>query len=211
MIAYRITNIVNGKLYFGITKGPLNKRWNMHKHKSRSGNSHLYCSIRKHGVDNFIVSVVKEFDNDTDMYEYEKYLIKTYNTTNTKFGYNKSTGGELSTLGSKRTVEQKAKISNFQKTRKRNPHTELTKQNMSTVAKGRDMSSAVMRSACLRKGKKAHNIKSVVAFDGLNSYCFDSITDASKKTGVSVSSIANNLTGRSKRTKKYIWEYKNKI
>lgn len=55
-----------------------------------------------------------------------------------------------------------------------------------------------------RKGQPAKNKKKVV----LNSkFIYDSLTEASKKTGVSITSISNNLSGLSKKTKVGVWEY----
>lgn len=56
-----------------------------------------------------------------------------------------------------------------------------------------------------RKGRPATNKRQVVLN---NVESFESITEASLQTGVSVSSIHNNLKGLSKKTKKGTWNYK---
>ena len=55
-------------------------------------------------------------------------------------------------------------------------------------------------------------MKSVVQYDKNDNIIndFKSITDASKKTNISITSIANCLKGLSKTSGGYIWKYKNK-
>jgi len=74
---------------------------------------------------------------------------------------------------------------------------------MSKVAKGRDMTKAVLASSKKRKGKPALNKKRVILN---NEKIFESLTDASNKTGISINSISNNLKGLSKITKVGKWE-----
>lgn len=208
MILYKIENIINNKCYFGITKCSLNKRWNEHKCKCKNSKKHLYVSMRKYGIDNFKISLIKEFDNEDEMYLSEINYIMLYNTNNPKYGYNNSTGGELSSLGKKLSNETKFKISNYQKNRKRTPHSKETKISMSLSAKGRDMSKAIESSANKRRGKKAHNIKPIYSVDTKNVIKnYESITDASKNIKIKVSSISNNLNNKSKTAGGLIWNY----
>ena len=56
------------------------------------------------------------------------------------------------------------------------------------------------------------NMKSIIQYDKNDNIIndFKSITDASKKTNISITSIANCLKGLSKTSGGYIWKYKNK-
>lgn len=204
MIVYRITNKVNGKLYFGITKRKLQKRWNEHKHNSKCKKSHLYLAMRKYGIENFIIEIVKVCDSDIEMYGLEKELIKKHNSNNKEFGYNNSIGGEVSSKGKSLSDETKKKISEYQKNRKRKPHSEKTKIKIRESAKGRDMSKAIRKSSKKRKGKQSHNIRAIT-LNGVKNY--SSITKASIDCGISITSISNNLKGLSKTTKLGVWEY----
>lgn len=57
---------------------------------------------------------------------------------------------------------------------------------------------------------KGTNTKSILQFDlnGVLINTFNSITEASKNTGISFNIISNNLLGYSKTGKKYVWKYK---
>lgn len=203
MIVYKITNTINSKIYFGITKHSISKRWNEHKCKSKSGSSHLYKAMRKYGLDKFSIDVIKECETDEAMYSLEVYYIKKYKTNNPHFGYNNSEGGEISSKGKTLSEETKNKISLYQRTRNRKPHKEETKRKMSLSAKGREMSKAVLISAELRRGKPAKNRVKVILNDSI---IFNSITEASLETGVLTTSISNNINGLSKKTKVGIWK-----
>ena len=205
MIVYKIKNSKNGKLYFGITQGTLTKRWSEHKCKSKTGKSHLHNAIRKYGIDSFNIDLVKKCSTENEMYKLEVYLIAKYQTNNPKYGYNNSIGGEKSSMGKTLSKETKEKISKYQRGRKRKPHSMSTKEKMRESAKGRDMSKAIEASSRLRKGKPSHNRVRVRLLETGEE--FESITQASEHFGISISSISNNLTGRSNKTKLGRWEY----
>ena len=78
----------------------------------------------KYGVEFFIISVVKVCSNEKEMYDLEKRCISKYKTNNREYGYNHSTGGEISSKGRFLSKETKSKISDYQKTRKRKPQSE---------------------------------------------------------------------------------------
>ncbi len=159
MIVYKITNNINGKLYFGITKCDLNKRWAEHKCKSKTNNSHLGLAIRKYGIVNFKIESIKVCDSESEMYDLEVEFIKEYKTNNPLFGYNNSTGGETSSKGKKLSKEAKVKISEYQKTRDRKPHSEETKLKMREAALKNKSYLNLIKSYGHNKGKPAHNKK----------------------------------------------------
>lgn len=207
-IVYKITNKINNKIYFGITKCGIKKRWIQHRCNSTRKNYHLYRAIVKHGFENFKIDIIKNCDSDLEMYQLEKDLIKKYKSNNPLYGYNNSTGGESSTLGSVRNYEQRKKISDYQKTRIRKPHSAETLDKMSKAAKGRDMIKAIISSAKNRKGKPSHNVTAIYSIDNNHNIIkYNSITEASQKTGILVTSIHNNLTKKSKTSGGLIWHY----
>jgi len=95
---YKITNLINGKVYIGQTSLTPEIRFDKHKRCYKSnGCSKLYRAMRKYGKENFIVETICETNNpDID----EKYWIKYYNSV--ELGYNISYGGEGGTLKSEK-------------------------------------------------------------------------------------------------------------
>lgn len=57
MYVYKITNLVNNKIYIGITDN-YKKRWS--NEKSKSSNQVISKAIQKYGVENFKFEVLKE-------------------------------------------------------------------------------------------------------------------------------------------------------
>lgn len=89
MNIYKITNTNNGKIYIGKTTKTIEQRFEKHCYNSKSMNTHLYKSMRKHGVDNFIIEVIEEDSND----EREIYWISEMGSLAPN-GYNLTIGGE---------------------------------------------------------------------------------------------------------------------
>lgn len=86
---YKITNILNGKFYIGMTKN-LDRRWVVHCSPS-SKCPKLKSAIQKYGKENFKKEVLcigsKEYIADLE----QKYITKT---NNTELGYNIDVGGK---------------------------------------------------------------------------------------------------------------------
>jgi group I intron endonuclease len=208
-IVYKITNTINNKVYIGVTQQDLKIRWQQHKCNSNKKTYHLYNAIRKYGFSNFQIEVIFKANDKDEMFAKEIELISKYKSNNRVYGYNNSLGGEKSRKGTKLSKEQKMQISVFQKNRLRKPHSIETKEKMSKAAKGKDMSKLIIASSKKRKGKPALNKKAIILND---IEIFNSLTEASLKYNILVSSISNNIKGLSKKTKVGIWkiyEHKN--
>ena len=95
MIIYKITNIINNKVYIGLTTTSLKKRWRAHKNSINENNSkHLYRSMRKYGIENFKIEQIDETEDFKILGEKERYYIKLYDSRNPEKGYNLTAGGE---------------------------------------------------------------------------------------------------------------------
>lgn len=138
---YIIINKLNNKVYIGQSIKP-EYRWYQHKSHSAIGSDHkqyLHKSIAKYGLENFVFEVIATCRTQEDANYIETVLIKQYNSCNSQFGYNIKPGGNNSSpseetkekmrqatlrqiatkghpaQGTKRTDEQKAKMSKIQK------------------------------------------------------------------------------------------------
>lgn len=90
---YKITNIINNKIYIGQTRKTIEERFQAHINKAKQHtNRYLYDAMNKYGYDNFIPSEIEECD-DNLLDEREIYWIAYYNTTNKQYGYNMTIGG----------------------------------------------------------------------------------------------------------------------
>jgi group I intron endonuclease len=86
-IIYQITNKVNGKTYIGKTTKSVEERFRRHITNHKTGKTHLYSAMRKHGIENFIVSILEEVVEAID--DRERLWI-----ANLSPEYNMTKGGE---------------------------------------------------------------------------------------------------------------------
>ena len=56
-IIYKITNIINNKVYIGQTVNTIKQRWNKHCHSN--GCRSLYNAILKYGKENFNIEIIE--------------------------------------------------------------------------------------------------------------------------------------------------------
>jgi group I intron endonuclease len=94
-VIYKITNVVNGKIYIGQTSTSTSQRWREHVSDSRSPKRrfYLHAAILKYGVENFISEVLGSASTKQELDLLEKLWIAGLNTTNPQKGYNCTSGG----------------------------------------------------------------------------------------------------------------------
>ena len=88
MIIYKITNLINGKIYIGQTKFTVEKRFKEHA----KADSPLGHAIRKYGKKNFKAEVIETCQTFTELNEREIFWIKEFNCK-VPNGYNIADGG----------------------------------------------------------------------------------------------------------------------
>lgn len=112
---YKITNIVNGKIYIGKTDNPT-RRWYKHKLESKKYlNRYLYRAMNKYGLENFTFEIIHENIPNSEIDSYEIKYIKELNSKAPN-GYNMTDGGE-GTIGRpmKESTKEKLRIANKNK------------------------------------------------------------------------------------------------
>ncbi len=92
MIIYKITNIINNKIYIGQTTSNIKKRWGQHKASSRNKKSKLYNAMRKYGVENFKIEEIVKAESIEELNELEEKIINENNSVQN--GYNIIFGGK---------------------------------------------------------------------------------------------------------------------
>jgi group I intron endonuclease len=145
---YKITNIINNKVYIGQTVRP-RERWSQHKTYAgeKKAVQYIHHVMNKYGAANFTFEVIASSWTQGGADEAEKLLISQYDSRNSKKGYNISPGGDpawnrgLPTeqqpmYGKKQSEYFKKRMSEVH-TGKLAPHSQEWKDNMSRVMSGR--------------------------------------------------------------------------
>ena len=89
MVIYKITNLLNEKIYIGQTKQKIEDRLVQHSYSF----SPLGLDIRKYGLENFKIEIVEECFTKNELNEREKFWIKKLNCK-VPNGYNVASGGQ---------------------------------------------------------------------------------------------------------------------
>lgn len=103
---YKITNLINNKIYIGLTKKTIEMRMMDHHKRGYA----LTDAIKKYGKENFIIESLETGLSKTEAAEREKVHIKRLNSTVKGVGYNMTWGGDGVSVV-ERTDEYKRKLS----------------------------------------------------------------------------------------------------
>lgn len=198
---YTHTNKTNGKVYVGLTSMIPEKRWRNGK-RYKEG-THFRNAIDKYGWDNFEHKIVKENLTKDEASYWEQYYISFYNSSDRRYGYNMSSGGEHG--GHPQTDEARKKISEngFHQGMKNKRHSDDTKKKMSESRTGKrlsDKSKDKIRKAAL------NNMGRLFLCIELNCI-FDNLNDAHEVTTCSKSSIVRCCQNKQNQSKGYHWKY----
>ena len=129
----------NGKIYIGITKRNVEKRWLNGKGYERQ--PHFYNAILKYGWDNIDHEILFENLTKEEACEKEVEMIAYYKSHGRRYGYNDTIGGEC-LEGENNPFYGKT-------------HSEETRKKLSLASKGRHLSEETkMKIVAANKGKK---------------------------------------------------------
>lgn len=113
-VIYKLTNLVNNKIYIGQTKTSLRKRMISHLSQARkytkAKKHHLQFAIQKYGSDNFQIEIL-ECCNQENLNNREIFWIEYFNTTDPNIGYNCTIGGDGCSMKRKVKQSTRSKIS----------------------------------------------------------------------------------------------------
>lgn len=204
---YKITNKVNNKVYIGITSKGISARWKEHIYSAEHDCPFkLHRAIRKYGKENFSVELIDFANSWEELTKKEQQYISEYNSLQDEFGYNMTEGGD-GTFGKIVSEETKEKIR--QKAIGREV-TEATRIKLSEA--GKIVTEA--RETYWKSGQiGATRKKPVLQYtkDGEFIAEYSGVNEASRKTGIHVTTLSNalkqrNITGS--KVNPYIWVYK---
>lgn len=162
---YAIQNRLNGKVYVGGAYKSFSHRFRIHLRDlraSRHPNEHLQSAWNKYGPRSFAWKIIEKC-HPSICEDRETYWIAALNSTDRRFGYNKSpTGG--SPLGTKHPPEYGAAVA--ERNRKRNSDPEVRGRVLRAVAEARSCVTAASRekqSAALRGRKRPAEVVEKIA------------------------------------------------
>jgi len=85
---YKITNLLNGKIYIGSTTQPINIRFNGHKSFARHrAKTIIHKAMASHGINNFMIEPIETVDFDKAK-DREYFWINELKSWDRRFGYN---------------------------------------------------------------------------------------------------------------------------
>lgn len=99
MIIYKITNLINDKVYIGQTTRTFNQRYKGNGigaervRLAKNSNQHLLASLEKYGANNFKVDIIEVCNSVEELNKRECFYIDFYDSTNSEKGYNHCQGG----------------------------------------------------------------------------------------------------------------------
>lgn len=198
---YSHINKINDKIYIGLTSMIPEERW-----KNGMGyhiGTHFRYAINKYGWDNFEHKILKDNLTKDEASYWEKYYINLYNSTNRKYGYNISSGGEYG--GHTQTIETRRKISSngYHQGMKGKKHSEITKYKMSKSRTGKKFSNESKNKMKLSALKNRGRLFLCVELNQV----FDNLNDAYDVTTCPKSAIVLCCQGKQKQSKGYHWKY----
>nr|DAI99448.1 MAG TPA: intron associated endonuclease [Caudoviricetes sp.] len=206
MIVYKATNKINNKVYIGITTKTLEHRKRIHIRDSKTKDTYFYRALRKYGENNFEWEIIDSAETMEELEELERYYINLYDSfNNKKKGYNSTSGGynlyeitdEERRNRSKRAKGENNPMYGVESPMKGKHFTEEHKSKISNALKKSYRPHVV--------GGSNPSAKRVINLD--TKEIFETLTDASKKYGISRQMIGKVCNGHNKTAKGFRWAF----
>lgn len=195
MWIYKITNLINNKVYIGQTRRSINDRWRDHCTLTKSKHRSLIrLAIAKYGENSFKVEAITQCESVDELNQKEQVLIKELDTLSPK-GYNLDSGGKSKIVH----IDSRKKMS-LAKIGKPNPHTQESKRKLSLAKSGikfTDKHKNALSKARLDK-------KSIRCLN--NGLTYESLSAAAFALNLSAQNISQCIHGKRKATHGYQFE-----
>lgn len=125
MEVYKITNLINNKIYVGLTTRTKEKRFKEHLKNYKYIDFAIYRAFRKYGIENFKLDLIEKCENIEELIVRESFWIRTLESMNPAKGYNminqesniKLFSEELKNKISKSQIKRVSKLSKEEKTK----------------------------------------------------------------------------------------------
>jgi group I intron endonuclease len=200
----------NNKVYIGITSKSITRRWR-NGEGYRNKQQLIYRAINKYGWDNIKHEMLFTGLTKEQAEQKEIELIKLYNSTDSQYGYNAESGGNVNKTLSESTRE-KIRLANVGKR-----HSEDTKRKMSESQKGkRHLSNEQLKKmragrnynfTVWNKGKCVDTKVPVIQYDKCGNKIkeYINVHVAQEETGIQ--HIYDVCKGKRKSAGGFIWKY----
>lgn len=216
-IIYKITNVLNGKIYIGQTTKTLNRRWVEHCWESKHDSKVLFhCAIQKYGKENFTVEQIDVACDRDELDKKEIHWIKFYNSMNRDKGYNQESGGLRNKVVSERVRKIMSQKRQGEKNYMYGKHHTLearekirqSKLGKISPMRGKKLSlESRLKISKSKIGKPSNREKKVICIE--TGDIFESALKASLFIGKCKDLVKNACRGRCKTAGGYHWRYLN--
>lgn len=147
-IVYKATNLINGKIYIGLTAQTLLKRRKAHENLAGKSTAYFHRALAKYGFESFRWEQVEACATKEMLFEREIFWINHFGSM-APAGYNSAEGGK----GGAYLETHKQRISEAMSGRKLSAE---TRQKLSAAHKGKKLTEAHIETLRSKTGEKNH-------------------------------------------------------